>query len=76
MRKRSFFLRDGSMVYSGKPIENIRQPLTDSPLVAEYIGLMDGRDRIMCGFQIAANLVIIERRKEELGANYSGILCK
>lgn len=36
------------MVYSGKVIGSIRLPLTGSPLVAEYIELMDERDRIMC----------------------------
>lgn len=42
------FLRDDRVVYSGKPIGSIRQPLTASPLVAELIGLLNERDRIMC----------------------------
>ncbi len=42
------FLRDNKVVYSGKPIGSIRQPLTGSPLVAELIGLLNERDRIMC----------------------------
>ena len=42
------FLRDDKVVYSGKPIGSIRQPLTGSPLVAELIGLLNERDRIMC----------------------------
>ncbi len=42
------FLRDDEVVYSGKPIGSIRQPLTGSPLVAEYIRLLNERDRIMC----------------------------
>jgi len=46
--KEILFLRDGSMVYSGRPIGSIRQPLTGSPLVAELIGLLNERDRIMC----------------------------
>lgn len=31
------FLRDNKVVYSGKPIGSIRQPLTGSPLVAERL---------------------------------------
>lgn len=46
--KQILFLRDDGIVYSGKVIGSIRLPLTDSPLVAEYIGLMNKRDRIMC----------------------------
>ena len=42
------FLRDDRVVYAGKPIGSIRQPLTGSPLVAELIGLLNERDRIMC----------------------------
>lgn len=42
------FLRDDRVVYSGKPIGSIRQPLTASPLVTEPIGLLNERDRIMC----------------------------
>lgn len=42
------FLRDDKVVYSGKPIGSIRQPLTGSPLVAKLIGLLNERDRIMC----------------------------
>lgn len=42
------FLRDDKVVYSGKPIGSIRQPLTSSPLVAELIELLNERDRIMC----------------------------
>lgn len=42
------FLHDADMVYSGQRIGSIRQPLTDSLLVAEYIELMNERDRIMC----------------------------
>lgn len=42
------FLRDDKVVYSGKPIGSIRQPLTGSPLVAELIELLNERDRIMC----------------------------
>ncbi len=41
------FLRDGGMVYSGRPIGSIRQPLTGSPLVEELIELLNERDRIM-----------------------------
>ena len=41
------FLRDDRVVYSGKPIGSIRQPLTASPLVAELIELLNERDRIM-----------------------------
>ena len=41
------FLRDDRVVYSGKPIGSIRQPLTASPQVAELIGLLNERDRIM-----------------------------
>lgn len=41
------FLRDDNMVYSGKRIGSIRQPLTGSPLVLELIELLNERDRIM-----------------------------
>ena len=41
------FLRNDRVVYSGKPIGSIRQPLTASPQVAELIGLLNERDRIM-----------------------------
>lgn len=41
------FFRDDGVVYSGKPIGSIRQPLTGSPLVAELIELLNERDRIM-----------------------------
>ena len=40
-------LRDGGMVYSGKRIGSIRRALTDSPLVEEYIRLVNERDQIM-----------------------------
>lgn len=42
------FLRDNNMVYQGNTIANIRLALTSSPLVAEFIWLMNERDRIMC----------------------------
>ncbi len=42
------FLRDDSMVYSGKPIGSIRQLLTGLLLVAELIEMLNERDRIMC----------------------------
>lgn len=42
------FLRDNGMVYSGKSIGSIRQPLTSSSLVAELIELLNERDRIAC----------------------------
>ena len=42
------FLRDETVVYSGKLIGSIRQPLTGSPLVAQLIQLMNERDRFMC----------------------------
>lgn len=45
---KTLFLRDDTVVYSGRPIGSIRQPLTDSPLVAELIQLMNERDRIIC----------------------------
>ena len=41
------FLKDDDMVYKGNPIASIRLALTSSKLVAEYIGLMNERDRIM-----------------------------
>lgn len=41
------FLRDAGLVYSGKQIASVRQPLTGSPLVAEYIRLINERDQIM-----------------------------
>lgn len=41
------FLRDDNMVYKGNTIASIRLALTSSKLVAEYIWLMNERDRIM-----------------------------
>ena len=46
--RETLFLRDDRGVYSGKPIGSIRQPLTGLSLVAELIGLLNERDRIMC----------------------------
>lgn len=40
------FLVDHQMTYSGNCITNIRKALTSSPLVAEFIGLYNERDRI------------------------------
>lgn len=40
------FLVDHQMTYSGNCIPNIRKALTSSPLVAEFIGLFNERDRI------------------------------
>lgn len=40
------FLLDNQMTYSGYCIPNIRKALTSSPLVAEFIGLFNERDRI------------------------------
>lgn len=40
------FLVDKHMVYEGNCIPNIRRALTSSPLVAEFIGLYNKRDRI------------------------------
>lgn len=42
------FLKDDNMVYNDNPIPNVRMALTKSELVAEYIALMNERDRIMC----------------------------
>lgn len=42
------FLRDDDMVYQGNTIASIRKALTSSQLVAEFIWLMNERDRIMC----------------------------
>lgn len=42
------FLRDDDMVYQGNTIASIRLALTSSQLVAEFIWLMNERDRIMC----------------------------
>ncbi len=44
---RILFLRDDGMVYDGNIIASNRSALTDSVLVAEYIRLMNERDRIM-----------------------------
>lgn len=44
-----FFLCDDGLVCSGKRIGSVRQALTDSPLVAEYIRLINERDQIMVG---------------------------
>lgn len=41
------FLRDDDMVYKGNTIASIRLALTASQLVAEFIWLMNERDRIM-----------------------------
>lgn len=41
------FLRDDDMVYKGNTIASIRLALTSSQLVAEFIWLMNERDRIM-----------------------------
>ena len=43
------FLRDDGMVYSGKRIGSVRQALTESSLVAEYIRLINEGDQIMDG---------------------------
>lgn len=61
--KKILFLRDDTVVYSGKPIGSIRQPLTGSPLVAELIQLMNERDRIICasskgGCEISESLLV------------------
>lgn len=42
------FLKDDDVVYKGNTIASIRLALTSSQLVAEFIWLMNERDRIMC----------------------------
>lgn len=62
------FLADPGMVYDNNTIPNIRSALTSSPLVAEYIRLMNERDRIMCETPgpMCAIPINLLRRKEQI----------
>lgn len=72
--KEILFLRDDSMVYRGKTIVSKRMPLTHSPLAAEYIELMNERDRLISEavgktyampVQMAARIAMIEAMANE-----------
>lgn len=58
--KEILFLRDYSMVYSGQNIRNIRCALTNSPLVAEYIGLSEQIEAIMCSYKPGTEIPLVE----------------
>lgn len=46
--KEILFLPDTRVIFAGYPIMGKRMPLTDSPLVAEMIELMNERDSYLC----------------------------
>lgn len=61
--KQILFLRDDSMVYSEQQIGNVRLAITDSPLVAELIELMQETDVILGDYKPGTKISVGELQK-------------
>lgn len=74
--KQILFLCDDSMVYSEQQIGNVRLAITDSPLVAELIDLMQETDIILGDYKPGTKISVgeLQERLAPMGARQQAIV--